>query len=384
MRVECTALMPSHRDLLRLAPTEQQRAVGKLLSLKHFLDEVPLADGSFRPDGVPTRTLDKSLLIATWNLREFGANKSYGPRLPESLHYIAEIISAFDLVAIQEIRSQVDDFKRLMEILGEHWGFLLTDITLGRSGNDERGAFIYDRRKVHFEGFAGQVLLPPELKIGKKQLRLRQQLARTPLVAGFRAGDFRFTVCSAHIYYGKKLPNEKRRVDEIEALATILSERVRSESAWAPTTVLLGDFNIFELRDETAERLRDAGFYLPPQVASLEAGETRKKYDQIALLSPRYDKQTKKLARKARGGVIHFFEKLFVDGDEYSEWKHYRQYFPNQRATQTESAARKYFRAWRTYQLSDHRPRWIELKADFGIERLAAMRHRLTKGPAER
>lgn len=376
--------MPSHRDLLRLTTTEQQRAVGKLLSLKHFLDDdAPLPDGSFGADGVPTRTLDKSLLIATWNLREFGANKSYGPRLPESLHYIAEIISAFDLVAIQEVRSQVDDFKRLMEILGEHWGFLLTDVTLGKSGNDERGAFIYDRRKVHFEGFAGQVLLPPELKVGKKKLQLKQQLARTPLVAGFRAGDFRFTVCSAHIYYGKKLPNEKRRVDEIEALATILAARVRSESAWAPTTVLLGDFNIFELKDETAERLRSAGFYLPPQVASLEAGETRKKYDQIALLSSRYEKQTQAIAKRARGGVIRFFEKLFVDGDERSEWKLYQQYFPRQPAN--EAAARKYFRTWRTYQLSDHRPRWIELKADFGVERLAVMRHRLAKGqPAER
>lgn len=372
--------MPSHYDLLRLTTTEQKRAVGKLLSLKHLLDDVPLPDGGFRPDGVPTRTLDKSLLVATWNIREFGANKSYGPRLPESLHYIAEIISAFDLVAIQEVRSQVDDFKRLMQILGEHWGFLLTDITLGKSGNDERGAFIYDRRKVHFEGFAGQVLLPPELKVGKKKLQLKQQLARTPLVAGFRAGDFRFTVCSAHIYYGKKLPNEKRRVDEIEALATILSERVRSESAWAPTTVLLGDFNIFELKDETAERLRAAGFYLPPHVASLEAGETRKKYDQIAVLSPRYNEQTMAMARKARGGVIRFFDKLFIDNDKSSEWRRYAQYFPDQSVTETEARARKYFRAWRTYQLSDHRPRWIELKADFGLERLGAMRSRLAKG----
>jgi len=378
--------MPSHRDLLRLSPVEQRRALGKLLSLKHFLDDdARRPDGSFSPDGVPARTLDKSLLIATWNIRELGANKSYGPRLPESLHYIAEIISAFDLVAIQEVRSQVDDFKRLMEILGEHWGFLLTDVTLGKSGNDERGAFVYDRRKVHFEGFAGQVVLPPELKIGKKKLQLRQQLARTPLVAGFRAADFRFTVCSAHIYYGKKLPNEKRRVDEIEALATILAERVRSESAWAPTTVLLGDFNIFELKDETAARLRSAGFYLPPQVASLEAGETRKKYDQIALLSPRYEKQTEALAKKARGGVVRFFEKLFIDDAERSEWALYKSYFPDRRATTSEAAGRKYFRAWRTYQLSDHRPRWIELKSDFGVERLAALRHRVTKRlPARR
>lgn len=375
--------MPSHRELLRLPRPEQERAVGNLLSLKHFLrDRGPRADGSFGPDGVPTRTLDKSLLIATWNLREFGANRMYGARLPESLHYIAEIISAFDLVAIQEVRDRVDDFKKLMRLLGDDWGFILTDTTLGKSGNEERAAFVYDRRKVHFEGFAGQVLLPPELKVGKKKLKLTRQLARTPLVAGFRAGDLRFTVCTAHIYYGTKLPNEQRRVDEIEALASILAERVRSESSWAPTTVLLGDFNIFELEDETAKRLTDAGFYLPPQVAALEAGEAGRKYDQIALLSPRYEKQTKALAKKARGGVIRMFEKLFVDDLEtgVSWWNEYKHCFPKKSAALSAKAGRSYFRTWRTFQLSDHRPRWIELKADFSVEKLAGMRHRLAKG----
>ena len=45
---------------------------------------------------IPSSKLDESLNIATWNIREFGRR----PRLDASLHYIAEIIGQFDLVAV--------------------------------------------------------------------------------------------------------------------------------------------------------------------------------------------------------------------------------------------------------------------------------------------
>ena len=48
---------------------------------------------------VPPRNLEDSLLLATWNIREFDSTKG-GERNEESLAYIAEIISSFDLVAI--------------------------------------------------------------------------------------------------------------------------------------------------------------------------------------------------------------------------------------------------------------------------------------------
>lgn len=43
---------------------------------------------------IPPKKLDESLILATWNLREFGGNK-YGGREPEPLFYIAEILSRF-------------------------------------------------------------------------------------------------------------------------------------------------------------------------------------------------------------------------------------------------------------------------------------------------
>ncbi len=367
--------MPNHRGITTFRRSEQARVVGKLLSLKSLLRQKTskrkVADGDV---GVPPRTMNKSLLVATWNVREFGNPKpKRGPRIAESFHYLAEVISAFDLVALQEVNEDLRDFRRLMRILGPDWSHLLTDTTLGRSGNSERAAFVYDRRKVQFEGFASHVIIPPEQKVAGAPL-MPMQFSRTPFVAGFRAGDLRFTICSVHLYYGSNRPLEPRRVAEIESLARVLAHRATSEHAWAPTMIVLGDFNIFDPKDATAEKLVEAGFYLPPQVATLESGEGNgKHFDQIALMSPRYDRQLRERAASARAGVVKVFSKVFTE----SEAERYRRYFPER--VPTKDVAR-YFREWRTYQLSDHRPRWIELQADFSADLLGKWRQRLKDG----
>ena len=63
------------------------RTARGLLRLREYLDV-----------HVPTRRLDESLIVATWNLREFDSAK-YGFRTDESMAYIAEVISRFDVVA---------------------------------------------------------------------------------------------------------------------------------------------------------------------------------------------------------------------------------------------------------------------------------------------
>ena len=63
---------------------------------------------------VPQRTLEDTLLLATWNIRELDSGK-YGARCPECFFYIAEIIRRFDLVAVQEVREDLgalDALKR--------------------------------------------------------------------------------------------------------------------------------------------------------------------------------------------------------------------------------------------------------------------------------
>lgn len=348
---------------LNPATEEGKRTAARLLSLKSLMAQSKKKPGK----GSPRKTLDATLLLATWNIRELGNNQKYGARLPEALHYIAEIIRAYDVVAVQEVNEDVTDLNRVMALLGSDWKYLLTDITLGRQGNGERMAFVYDSRKVRFDGLAGQVIIPP----GKKKGTLydpARQLARAPMMVGFRSGWFRFTICTTHILYGGAIANHPQRILEIKMLAEQLAGRASSPHAWAPNMVLLGDFNIFHPEDQTAQALKDAGFFLPPQLAKLEAGEAGKHYDQIAFYSRKYGKQQNSHASKALAGVVRFFDKVFTDDDEAL---YARQMGKGYTRLKTVKARTTYYRAWRTFQMSDHRPMWIELPVDFSRGYLA-------------
>src|SRR5690554_7313333 len=81
--------------------------------------------------------------MCSWNIKNFGTLKK---RTAESLYYIAEIINAFDIVALQEINRELGDFKKVLKLLGSHWKHTFTDVTEGSAGNDERFGFIYDSR----------------------------------------------------------------------------------------------------------------------------------------------------------------------------------------------------------------------------------------------
>lgn len=47
--------------------------------------------------------MTNTLLLATWNIREFDSGK-YSYRGDDPYYYIAEILSRFDSIAIQEVR----------------------------------------------------------------------------------------------------------------------------------------------------------------------------------------------------------------------------------------------------------------------------------------
>ena len=116
---------------------------------------------------IPARTLRDTLLLATWNIRDFDSNKfGQGPRLEETYYYIAEVIAAFDLVAVQEVNDDLGPLERVMDILGPNWDFITTDVTEGVSGNGERTAFVFDTRKVLFRNVAGEIVLPMGQAIG--------------------------------------------------------------------------------------------------------------------------------------------------------------------------------------------------------------------------
>ena len=177
----------------------RQRAIDRLLELRRQLREE-----------VGQHKTSDSLLLATWNIRDFDSNKfGHGPRLDESFHYLAEVIAAFDLVAVQEVNRELSALERLMHLLGPDWRYIVTDTTEGSGGNEERIAFVYDGRRVRFRNVAGEIVLPQGQKIvarerppGEEEDADELQFARTPFMVAFQAGWFKFNMCAVHIYYG--------------------------------------------------------------------------------------------------------------------------------------------------------------------------------------
>ncbi|MEZ4849612.1 MAG: hypothetical protein R3B93_13540 [Bacteroidia bacterium] len=55
---------------------------------------------------IPQRNLEDTLILGTWNIREFDS-PSFGKRIDEAMLYIAEIVRRFDPVAIQEVRKDL-------------------------------------------------------------------------------------------------------------------------------------------------------------------------------------------------------------------------------------------------------------------------------------
>ena len=105
---------------------------------------------------IPAKRPAENLLIATWNIRSFGsltrkwtsgANDSPKRDL-RGLRAICEIASRFDVIAIQEVVGDLRALRDMMRYLGDDWAFLMTEVTIGAAGNNERLAFVFDCRRV--------------------------------------------------------------------------------------------------------------------------------------------------------------------------------------------------------------------------------------------
>ncbi len=219
---------------------------------------------------VPPRVLDRNLLIATWNIRAFGrftekwvSEEGDSPKRDLfSMRCIAEIISRFDVVAVQEVKGNLKALRHLMKALGKDWGFLLTDITQGDKGNGERLAFIYDKRRVGPSGLAGEIVMPETSQSVGAGLRARplSQFARTPYAVSFTDGTQTFILVTMHVIYGDRL---SERAEELKAIAEWLADWARSANAFHHNLILLGDFNIDRKGDRRYDAFTSTGLYVP-------------------------------------------------------------------------------------------------------------------------
>lgn len=324
---------------------------------KRVIDNLIRLRGRLRKDITQKRS-DGTFLLASWNLRDFDSNKfGHGFRLDESFYYMAEIISAFDLIALQEVNRNLKGLRRLMRILGPDWDYIATDTTEGTGGNQERMAFVYNNKKIKFASIAGEIVLP-----GKKM-----QFARTPFIASFQAGWFRFFLCSVHIFFGEtRGPKYEKRVAEISNIAEFLKKRQERETG---DFIILGDFNIVNAKDKTMKALTKHGFTMPEELMGAKTNlKNDKEYDQIAM------RIKNKMLEVDNSGVFDFDDIVFSNTDK--DFNAYRSFMPERQIDgKTEAQIRKYYAStWRTFQLSDHKPLWVEMKVDFTNDYLRSLK----------
>jgi len=352
--------MPMYWQMKYWKPADRARAIDQISALRRALARE-----------IPRRTAAETLLLATWNLRDFDSNKfGHGPRLPESYQYIAEIVSAFDLVAIQEVNEKLGPFEKVKDLLGPSWRFIATDVTEGPSGNGERMAFLFDSNKVQFKHVAGEIVLPKSSLVGGAD-----QFARTPFLVTFQSGWLKFNLCTVHLYYGDQSgPGYERRVKEIDRIAGFLRKRAEKDGE---NYILLGDMNVIGPEDATMKALRKHKFLLPSDL-TLDQDLSRwvsnmnrnMHYDQIAFYVRKDELELGPSENNA--GVFNYYDSVYKP--DLAE-----AYFPlgkkNRKWPRTKAERGKYYtREWRTWQMSDHLPLWIELKIDFTDKYLRRIR----------
>lgn len=280
---------------------------------------------------IPSSKIDETLNIATWNIREFGKVR----RTEAAIHYLAEIIGQFDLLGIVELRDDLTDLGRVLQILGPTWRAVYSDMIPDAGGNRERLGFIYDKRAVTFNGLAAEANAP-RAKKGEEYLA-EKSFWRSPYMAAFKSGSFDFIVLTTHIRWGD---SAAARLDEISRLADWIEAKRREKTAEDKDLIVMGDFNIPSRADPMFKAVTQHGLQIPKALAADDFGsnlERNKRYDQI-LHQPIYpDNFTN------TGGVLDF----------YVDAAHIKELFPA-------GLTREKF----TFQLSDHLPLWLQINTD--------------------
>ena len=216
---------------------------------------------------IPAKQLDRNLLIASWNIRAFGdltrkwvsEEKDNPKRDMHSVLCITEILRRFDVIAVQEVKSNIRALRDTLKLLGPEWSMILTDVTKGDAGNGERMAYLFDTRRVNLSGLAGELVVPKEWSKGVSTNVMTEQFVRTPYAVSFRSKGQTFILVTLHVIYGKKAED---RIPELKGIAQWLSAWAKDVNAYHHNLIVLGDFNIEERGDLLHRTFISEGLYV--------------------------------------------------------------------------------------------------------------------------
>ncbi len=276
------------------------------------------------------------LLVATWNIANFGAQE----RRDQDRSLIAEIISWFDIVAIQECRGNFVDLFDVHQKLPKSYRVVMSDV----AGNNERMAFLYDSKKLTMLEEIGEISFPPSSYKTVKLPGITQKFDgfdRTPYLVSFAVGKTSIMFVNVHLFFGNGKPaSMARRSLETFAVAKWSALRKKSQFSFTRELIALGDFNMpkREPGDPIYDALTKLGLEVPEHssvIASSISSDAR--YDQVAFLP-----ETTQRCFTGLKGVFDYDAVIFP-----ALWQN--------------GANQKNFRAYLRYYISDHRPMWVQL-----------------------
>ena len=298
----------------------------EIKALRTYRDKEP---GMQIPASKPT-----NLRIATWNVANFGEQD----RQKEHLQMIAEIISWFDIIAIQEIKDNSEHFRTVVTLLNKSYKFIFSDA----SGNNERMAFIYNSAKVTLREEVAELAIPPSDYEDIKLPGIKEAFAgfdRSPYIVSFKVKSFEFSLLNVHLYFGDDsvAASINRRCLEAYCVGRWADLRSKSKYAYSCNIFALGDFNLpmIDPSDPVYKALVNRGLQLPEHSSKIYSNiNNDKAYDQIAFLPGMK-------SSIISHGIFPFDNAAFAD------------------IYKTKTPAQ--FRSYLKYYISDHRPMWMEL-----------------------
>jgi endonuclease/exonuclease/phosphatase family metal-dependent hydrolase len=313
-------------------------------------DEIKLLRDYPKQPGKEDRAIppkqDGRLLLATWNIANLGLQQ----RRDKDHQLLAEILSWFDLVALQEVNDNLVGLRGIQEHLPKRYRVLFSD----PGGNNERYTFLYDSEKVGMLEEVGKVTVPPT---DLKDVHLPgvsedfKGFDRNPSVAAFEAGKIKFSLANVHLYFGDEtLPvGMDRRCLEAYAIARWADLRQGDKEAYTQNILALGDFNlpVRDKSDRVYQALTRRGLQLPEHATKVGGSNLSDdaQFDQMAVFpGPMQDAIAKTPTDTNLMGVFDFDGAVF------------RQIWGTTKAQQSK------FRSYVKYYLSDHRPLWAQLR----------------------
>lgn len=288
---------------------------------------------------IPDSQLDKTIKIATWNIRNFAGN-----RKSISIHYVAEILSRFEIIAITELTENTKDLERVMKILGPYWKVIYSDVNMDQKGNSERIGYLYDGRVIEFTGLAAEADPIREYDEEKDEWLPTLTWWRSPYLVSFKAGMFDFILLAVHLRWGEKTKTEAEKKEErreaLDKLADWIEERRNSLHVKDKDIIVLGDFNIPKINDSLYNTITKHGLKTHKKILGDHGTSLKKdkRYDQILYCE-------ENAHQIEGGGAVDFYHNSFLPLYPKSKYP-----------TMTKCKF--------TYQISDHLPLWIQLNIE--------------------